>query len=71
MTEQSTMELTHQDLVMAFDRIVEQLEAADKSAILRSLDLGMFDTEDLIRVLRGFKSRVIVDAHLKGVLEWK
>ena len=66
-----TMELTHQDLVEALDRIVRQLEVIDNAAIMKSLNLGMFDIEEMIKLVVLYKSKVVVDAHKKGVLEWK
>jgi hypothetical protein len=65
------MELTHQDLVEAIDRMIQQLEVFDDAAIVKSLNLGMFDPEEMIKVLYTYKNKVIVDAHRKGVLEWK
>ena len=65
------MELTHQDLVEAFDRVIQQLKVIDNSKIFTTLNVGMFDIEDAVRVLTGFKSKLIVDAHQKGILEWK
>ena len=70
MTE-DTMELTHQDLVEALDRIIQQLEVFDDSSIVKSLNLGMFDPEELAKVLLTYKSKIVVDAHKKGILEWK
>ncbi len=66
-----TMELTHQDLVEALDRIVRQLEVIDNAAIMKSLNLGMFDIEEMIKLVVLYKSKVVVDAHKQGVLEWK
>jgi len=66
-----TMELTHQDLVEALDRIVRQLEVLDNAAIMKSLNLGMFDIEEMIKIVVLYKSKVVVDAHKQGVLEWK
>ena len=66
-----TMELTHQDLVEALDRIIQQLEVFDDSAIVKNLNLGMFDPEELAKVLLTYKSKIVVDAHRKGILEWK
>jgi len=66
-----TMELTHQDLVEALDRIVRQLEVLDNAAIMKSLNLGMFDIEEMIKLVVLYKSKVVVDAHKQGVLEWK
>lgn len=66
-----TMELTHQDLVEALDRIIRQLEIVDDSAIIKSLNLGMFDIDEMVKIVMLYKSKVIVDAHKKGVLEWK
>jgi hypothetical protein len=66
-----TMELTHQDLVEALDRIIRQLEVIDNAAIMKSLNLGMFDIEEMIKLVILYKSKVVVDAHKKGVLEWK
>lgn len=66
-----TMELTHQDLVEVLDRMIKQLEVFDEAAIVKSLNLGMFDPEAMIKVLYTYKNKVIVDAHRKGVLEWK
>jgi len=65
------MELTHQDLVEAFDRVIKQLEIVDKSKIFKAINVGMFDIDDAVRVLTGFKGKLIVDAHTKGILEWK
>lgn len=65
------MELTHQDLVEAFDRVIKQLEIVDKSKIFKAINVGMFDIDDAVRVLSGFKGKLIVDAHQKGILEWK
>ncbi len=65
------MELTHQDLVEAFDRVIQQLEIIDNSKIFTALNVGMFDIDDAVRVLTGFKAKLIVDAHQKGILEWK
>lgn len=67
----ATMELTHQDLVEALDRMIQQLEVFDDAAIVKTLNLGMFDPEEMIKVLYTYKNKVIVDAHRKGVLEWK
>jgi len=66
-----TMELTHQDLAEALDRIVRQLEVLDNAAIMKSLNLGMFDIEEMIKLVVLYKSKVVVDAHKQGVLEWK
>jgi hypothetical protein len=66
-----TMELTHQDLVEALDRIIRQLEVLDNAAIMKSLNLGMFDIEEMIKLVVLYKSKVVVDAHKQGVLEWK
>jgi hypothetical protein len=66
-----SMELTHQDLVEAFDRVIQQLKVIDSSKIFTTLNVGMFDIEDAVRVLTGFKGKLIVDAHTKGILEWK
>jgi hypothetical protein len=66
-----TMELTHQDLVEALDRIARQLEVLDNAAIMKSLNLGMFDIEEMIKLVVLYKSKVVVDAHKQGVLEWK
>jgi|694.fasta_scaffold42126_3 hypothetical protein len=66
-----TMELTHQDLVEALDRIIRQLEVLDNAAIMKSLNLGMFDIEEMIKIVVLYKSKVVVDAHKQGVLEWK
>lgn len=66
-----TMELTHQDLVEALDRIIRQLEVIDNAAIMKSLNLGMFDIEEMIKLVVLYKSKVVVDAHKQGVLEWK
>jgi hypothetical protein len=65
------MELTHQDLVEALDRIIRQLEVLDNAAIMKSLNLGMFDIEEMIKIVVLYKSKVVVDAHKQGVLEWK
>jgi hypothetical protein len=66
-----TMELTHQDLTESLDRIIKQLEIFDNSAIVKDLSLGIFDPEEVIKVLQMYKSKIVVDAHKKGVLEWK
>lgn len=66
-----TMELTHQDLTESLDRIIQQLEIFDNSAIVKDLSLGIFDPEEVIKVLQMYKSKIVVDAHKKGVLEWK
>ena len=66
-----TMELTHQDLVEAFDRVVHQLEIIDDSAIFKGINTGMFNIEEVTTVLLSFKSKLLVDAHRKGILEWK
>ena len=66
-----TMELTHQDLVEALDRIVRQLEVLDNSKIMSSLNLGMFDIDEMVKIAILYKSKVVVDAHKQGVLEWK
>jgi hypothetical protein len=66
-----TMELTHQDLVEALDRIIRQLEVLDNAAIMKSLNLGMFDIDEMIKIVVLYKSKVVVDAHKQGVLEWK
>ena len=66
-----TMELTHQDLVEAFDRVLQQLEIIDDSAIFKGINTGMFDIEEVAKVLLSFKSKLINDAHKKGILEWK
>jgi len=66
-----TMELTHQDLTESLDRIIQQLEIFDNSAIVKDLNLGIFDPEEVIKVLQMYKSKIVVDAHKKGVLEWK
>ena len=66
-----TMELTHYDLVEAIDRIVQQLEVIDASAIFDRLNVGLFDPDEVIKVLTMYKNKVIVDAHQKGALEWK
>jgi hypothetical protein len=66
-----TMGLTHQDLVEAFDRVIQQLKVIDESTIFKNINVGMFDIEDALRVLSGFKGKLIVDAHQKGALEWK
>jgi len=66
-----TMELTHQDLVEALDRIIRQLEVLDNATIMKSLNLGMFDIEEMIKLVVLYKSKVVVDAHKQGVLEWK
>jgi len=66
-----TMELTHQDLVEALDRIIRQLEVLDNAAIIKSLNLGLFDIEEMIKIVVLYKSKVVVDAHKQGVLEWK
>lgn len=65
------MELTHQDLVEAFDRVCQQLEVIEDSVIYRDLNKSMFDIEEVLKVLGNLKSRVILDAHKKGILEWK
>ena len=31
----------------------------------------MFDIEEVAKVLLSFKSKLIIDAHRKGILEWK
>jgi len=31
----------------------------------------MFDPEELAKVLLTYKSKIVVDAHRKGILEWK
>ena len=66
-----TMELTHQDLVEAFERVLQQLEIIDDSAIFKGINTGMFDIEEVTTVLLSFKSKLLVDAHRKGILEWK
>jgi len=66
-----TMELTHQDLAEALDRIIRQLEVLDNSKIMASLNLGMFDIEEMVKLVLLYKSKVVVDAHERGVLEWK
>ena len=66
-----TMELTHQDLVEAFDRLLQQLEIIDDSAIFKNINTSMFKIEDVANDLLSFKSRLIIDAHEKGILEWK
>lgn len=66
-----TMELTHQDLTQAIDRIIQQLEVIDASAIFNTLNVGMFDVPEVTRVLNMYKTRILVDAHAKGALEWK
>lgn len=66
-----SMELTHQDLVEAFDRVIQQLKVIDDSKIFTALNVGMFDIDDAVRVLTTFKGKLIVDAHQKGILEWK
>lgn len=65
------MELTHQDLVEAFDRVCQQLEVIEDSVIYRDLNKSMFDIEEVLKVLGNLKSRVVLDAHKKGILEWK
>ena len=66
-----SMELTHQDLVEAFDRVIKQLEIIDKSKIFKAINIGMFNIDDAVELLVGFKGKLIVDAHTKGILEWK
>lgn len=66
-----TMELTHQDLVLAFDRVMEQLEIIDDSEVFKGINTGMFDIDEITKVLISFKSKVIIDAFRKGTLEWK
>ena len=66
-----TMELTHQDLVEAFDRVMKQLEIIDGSSVFKGINTGMFNIEEVTTVLLSFKSKLIVDAHRKGILEWK
>ena len=66
-----SMELTHQDLVEAFDRVIKQLEIVDKSKIFKAINVGMFNIDDAVELLIGFKAKLIVDAHQKGILEWK
>ena len=66
-----TMELTHQDLVEAFERVLQQLEIIDDSAIFKGINTGMFDIEEVAKVLLSFKSKLLVDAHKQGILEWK
>jgi hypothetical protein len=38
---------------------------------VKNLNLGMFDPEELAKVLLTYKSKIVVDAHRKGILEWK
>jgi hypothetical protein len=38
---------------------------------MKSLNLGMFDIEEMIKIVVLYKSKVVVDAHKQGVLEWK
>ena len=66
-----TMELTHQDLVEAFERVLQQLEIIDDSTVFKGINTGMFDIEEVAKVLLSFKSKLIIDAHRKGILEWK
>jgi len=66
-----TMELTHQDLVTAFDRVLQQLEIIDDSTVFKGINTGMFDIGEVTKVLLSFKSKLVVDAHKKGILEWK
>ncbi len=66
-----TMELTHQDLILAFDRVMEQLEIIDESAVFKTINTGMFDIDEITKVLISFKNKVVVAAYIKGALEWK
>ncbi len=66
-----TMELTHQDLILAFDRVMQQLEIIDDSAVFKTINTGMFDIDEMAKVLTSFKNKVLVDAFKKGTLEWK
>lgn len=66
-----TMELTHYDLVEALDRIMQQLDVIDNSAIFSKLNVGLFDPDEVKKVLALYKNKVVVDAHQKGFLEWK
>ena len=66
-----TMELTHQDLVEAFDRVMKQLEIIDGSSVFKGINTGMFNIEEVTTVLLSFKSKLLVDAHKQGILEWK
>ena len=66
-----TMELTHQDLVEAFDRVLQQLEIIDDSAIFKGINTGMDNIYEVAKVLLSFQRKLIIDAHRKGILEWK
>lgn len=70
MTDETT-ELTHQDLVEAFDHVVQQLEIIGDSAIFKNIDTGMFGFEEVAKDLLSFKRELIIDAQRKGILEWK
>jgi hypothetical protein len=66
-----TMELTHQDLILAFDRVIQQLTIIEESKVFSGINTGMFDIEEMTKVLISFKNKVVVDAYTKGTLEWK
>jgi hypothetical protein len=65
------MELTHQDLAEAIDRVISQIRVVASSKIYMDLKKTMFDLDDIDNVLQNVKSRLVTDAYKKGVLEWK
>jgi len=66
-----SMELTHQDLAEAIDRVISQIRVVASSKIYMDLKKTMFDLDDIDNVLQNVKSRLVTDAYKKGVLEWK
>lgn len=66
-----SMELTHQDLAEAIDRVINQIRVVASSKIYIDLKKTMFDLDDIDNVLQNVKSRLVTDAYKKGVLEWK
>jgi hypothetical protein len=66
-----SLELTHQDLAEAIDRVISQIRVVASSKIYMDLKKTMFDLDDIDNVLQNVKSRLVTDAYKKGVLEWK
>lgn len=65
------VELSHQDIHEALSHMQEGIHRIRRSGVYSSMESGMFDLEDIARMLKVLQARLVVDAHEKGALEWK
>lgn len=71
MGDDNDIDLSHQDIHEALSHMQEGIHRIRRSGVYSRMEQGMFDLEDIAKMLRVLQARLVVDAHEKGELLWK